>query len=463
MHVLPAGVRLDRTIAALLSGKRLLAYCCAIAIIYAALLLLFYLDGDWIVRRDGQPIYTEFTTAWVVASESVKGNLAGLYNSATFVDVQRLMVGAADYPNWPYPPTFSLFIAPFVLLSYTQAFLAWVVLPLTALAIVVMRITGRSAAISVLLASPFTAWNLMAGQSGFLTASLLGAALLTLEERPILSGLFIAGLTCKPQLGVLIPVALVAASRWRAFGSAVVFTLLLAAASGAAFGWAAWPAFPQGLFQQVGVVLEAGGASPSARDWLLLQTIYGLARALGGSAAAAWAVQGMFVIVLAALVWRTWRAPVRFDLQAATLSAVVLAATPYAFSYDLAGLAIPVAFIVRDQIRHGSFCSERMTMVAMGAISIVAVIVFNNRAGQMTFGSVPLGLPFEIALLLIVRARMALRCAGWFPAWPQTAALPQPCPNHPQFKNCSVNPLIYRGPDSAKRQNATRLQRLPGR
>src|ERR1044071_54046 len=48
-----------------------------------------------------------------------------------------------------------------------------------------------------LLASPFGAWNLFAGQSGFLTASLLGAALLLLERQPVLAGGFIACLTFK--------------------------------------------------------------------------------------------------------------------------------------------------------------------------------------------------------------------------------------------------------------------------
>ena len=157
---------------------------------------------------------------------------------------------------------------------------------------VVYLIVRRPPAIALVLASPFTAWNFIAGQSGFLTASLVGAALLALERRPVLAGVFIGCLTYKPQLGILFPVALVAARQWRAFASAAVTAALLAGLSIAAFGIGPWEAFPRELLAQadLNLLVDLPGSDPG--PWGILQTVYGLVRRLHGGAALAWLAQG---------------------------------------------------------------------------------------------------------------------------------------------------------------------------
>ena len=62
---------------------------------------------------------------------------------------------------------------------------------LLGLIVVVYLIIRRRPAIALVLASPFTAWNFLAAQNGFLTGSLLGPSLLFLESRPVLAGVFI--------------------------------------------------------------------------------------------------------------------------------------------------------------------------------------------------------------------------------------------------------------------------------
>ena len=55
--------------------------------------------------------------------------------------------------------------------------------------------------------------------------------------------------------------------------------------------------------------------------------------------------------------------------EGGTLSAAALIATPYAFAYDLAAIAIPVAFLASDQIRCGLLRGEQTIMIALfGAI-----------------------------------------------------------------------------------------------
>ena len=70
-------------------------------------------------------------------------------------------------------------------------FVAWGAITLLGFVVVIYWIVRRLPAIALALACPFTAWNFLAGQNGFLTGALLGAGLLCLERRPILAGVFI--------------------------------------------------------------------------------------------------------------------------------------------------------------------------------------------------------------------------------------------------------------------------------
>ena len=207
------------------------------------------------------PIYTDFACAWAATMQALHGNASLLYDPAQFIKVQAALVAPADYyyPNWPYPPTFFLFLAPFTVVRYLYGFIAWDLLTLLGFIAVIYLIVRRLPAIAVALASPFTAWNFLAAHNGFLTASLLGASLLALERQPVLAGVLIGCLTYKPQFGILFPVALAAAKKWRAFASASVTVAALTAISIAAFGTGVWQALPREFAAQTTEVFLAGG------------------------------------------------------------------------------------------------------------------------------------------------------------------------------------------------------------
>jgi arabinofuranan 3-O-arabinosyltransferase len=211
------------------TASRLQPYGYALALIYAIAFIRFYLAGAWIVDHSGAPVYGDFADTWVAGWQALNAEAARLYDSDEFVRIQKALLGAQDYvyPNWPYPPTFFLVLAPLSTLPYPYAFLTWVVGTLLACLAVVYLIVRRPPAIALVLASPFTAWNFFAGQNGFLTASLLGASLFFLETRPIVAGVILGCLTYKPQFGILLPLALVASRQWRAFASAGVAAALL--------------------------------------------------------------------------------------------------------------------------------------------------------------------------------------------------------------------------------------------
>jgi hypothetical protein len=131
----------------------------------------------------------------------LRGNAALICEPAEFIRVQSALLRPRDffYPNWPYPPTFLLVLAPIGALPYVDAFVVWDMATLLGCIVVVYVIVRRRPAIALVLASPYTLWNFFAGQNGFLTTSLIGTSLLSLERRPVLAGAFVGCLTHKPQ------------------------------------------------------------------------------------------------------------------------------------------------------------------------------------------------------------------------------------------------------------------------
>jgi len=382
---------------------RLQVYGYAVAAIYAAFLVSVYRAGTWIVTSGWLPIYTDFACAWAAAVQALHADATALYDPVEFVKVQAALVGPRDYfyPNWPYPPTFFLILAPFTALPYLGAFITWDLATLLGLLVVVYLIVRRRPAIALVLASPFTAWNFLAAQNGFLTGSLLGAGLLFLESRPVLAGVFIGLLTYKPQFGILLPVALAASGRWRTFASAAVAAALFAVASAAAFGTAVWAAFPLQLVAQSSVNFFG---DPDG-DWGYLQTVYGLIRSLHGSARLAWLAQGLTALMTAVIVWIVWRSQTRYALKAATLSAAALIATPYAFAYDMAAIVVPAAFLATDQLRRGLLRGEQSIWIILFSAPLIVLITLGDNVGGPTFGGTPISLLTVIALFCVILRR----------------------------------------------------------
>jgi arabinofuranan 3-O-arabinosyltransferase len=381
----------------------------AFAALYLLYFVILYRAGTWIVGGTGLPIYTDFAAWWAAGMQALHGDPAALYNPEEFAKIQSAVFGRGEafYPNWPsYPPTFFLVLAPLALLPYCFAFITWDVVTLLGCVAVVYLIVRRRAAIALTLAAPFSAWNFLAAQNGFLTASLLGGSLLFLERRPVLAGVFIGCLTYKPQYGILFPVALLASRQWCAIASTAVTAAVLVAASVVLFGAEVWAVFPHGFAVQSQLSL---GADPDS-NWGYLQTAYGLIRSLHGSGHLAWLVQGLVTLGGATTVWIIWRSRLCYELKAAILSAAALLATPYAFAYDMAGIVIPAAFLATDQLSRGLLQGEKTVWIILFGAPLAVLATLGDNAGGTTFGGTPICL-FAAMMLFCVILRRALR---WF-------------------------------------------------
>ena len=174
------------------------------------------------------------------------------------------------------------------------------------------------------LAFPAVVINLGQAHNGFLTAALIGAALVMLDERPIHVGILIGCLAYKPQFGLLIPLVLIATGRWRVFFAAAATVAVLALAVTFALGIDVWSAFLASTKFTRAVVLEQSGTG-----WYKIQSVFSWVRQWGGGLTLAYALQGAVMLAAAAALTCLWRSQAAYPLKAAGLLIGSVLATPY--------------------------------------------------------------------------------------------------------------------------------------
>ncbi len=377
--------------------------CIALCMAQAFFLTACYLQGYWLVRPDGGIIANDFVNVWAAGRQVLEAHAAAAYDHNIHKAMEDLAVGHTfdgEFP-WNYPPPFLFVAAALSLLPLVPANLIWLALTFPLYAMTVRAIVGERVGLLFACGFPGILANLSAVQNGFVTAALIGVALLCLERRPLLAGCLIGLLTFKPHFGLLFPLALLAGGHWRAIGAATAATLAMAAASYLAFGFEIWGAFLHALPVTSQAALTEGRA-----EFAKLQTFYALVRMQGGSESLAWAVHGAFATGIAAAVVVLWRSRVTFDTKAAAFSAGTLLVTPYLFMYDLAALAIPIAFLIRASLRTNDTARELARLVAPCAL-ILSFFVVKAPVG---FAAILL-----VAALVARRARVELRATTALP------------------------------------------------
>jgi arabinofuranan 3-O-arabinosyltransferase len=374
--------------------------CFALLVANIAWLVVSYLQGTWLGPPDG---ITDFDTTWVAGRLVLYGRAAMAYDWPALKAVVEHIVGHrfGGFLGWQYPPTYFFIAAPLALLPYLSAFIVWVVSTFAAYLISVRAIIGDRVGYFLGAAFPGVLANFIVGQNGMLSAGLIGGALILMDRQPLWAGALLGLLSYKPHLGLLFPIALAFGGRWRAFGSAVLVAALMAAASWAAFGSESWQSF----FANISHALELDGFA----DWGKLQSAYGVTRAFGGSAALAWKVQTAIALVAAAAIAMLWRSRAAYEVKAAALSTGALLAAPHLLLYDLAILAVPLAFLFRLGREQGFRKHE------LGGIGLACLLIL-----IFPFARAPTG----FAAILVVAALVAHRALA---TYPPPAALASSC------------------------------------
>ena len=258
--------------------------CLVLMACYVAMLVaMFGQDGGWLVESNGLRREVEFAGVRAAGDLVLAGKPAAAYDWTQHRQAQDAVIGQTSiaYFAWPYPPPYLAIAGLVAQLPYVAAAITFILVTAAFFAWSAASIAGRWQGALWALASPACYINASVAHTGFLLAGLLGLGLAWLPAYPIASGIAFGLLGVKPQLGLLLPIALAVGGYWRTFWSAAATVLLMYGASALAFGLEPWFAFHLQL-EKVATMISNGGI-----NMMRLVSFYGLARSLGADHGAA--------------------------------------------------------------------------------------------------------------------------------------------------------------------------------
>ena len=295
----------------------------------------------------GRNLDIDFSVFWGAAKLALSGDWLGPFETAKLSEARLIPIDREAYEMyWLYPPAYHIAIAP---LGYLPFFWSWLAFGLGSLALLAWALAaptrGATWAIALVVFSPSAMFLLALGQNSLLIAALLVGVLEAIRRNQvILAGLLIAAMTIKPQLGIAIPVALLAGSHWRVILWACIGTLALLCLTLVTLGPEYWQAFFQAMIE--------GGQRIRHSDLIrVMISGFGNAVWLGMDQHAAMALQLVLSVFTAGCLAWLWRHPVAsFDLKAAGLCLSVLLMTPYAIHYELIFAVLAAFYLARDGV-----------------------------------------------------------------------------------------------------------------
>jgi len=402
----------------------------------AAVALVATSDGS--NDRFGRPLGTDFSNVYAAGTYVLDGQPAAPFDPRRqYVREQAIFGPDTPFYGWHYPPFFLGLAAFLALMPYGLALLVWqgVTLVLYVLSIRAILAAGLPSPLwggsraesargggPTIAATPLPApsaptsptrgevkkerlWLLLAlaypavfinlghGHNGFLTAALMGGALVVLNTRPVLAGILFGLIAYKPQFGVLIPLALIAGGYWRTVFTAAATVVALALIVTLAFGTDVWTAFLASMHFTRTVVLEQGNTG-----WQKIQSVFSWVRMWGGSVQLAYAAQGIVTLAIAAAIVWLWHSRTTFALKAAALAIGTILATPYSLDYDLMVLAPAIAFLAGEGLMRGFAAYEKTVLAALWFVPVIA-----RTLAQTTL--IPLAVPLMLLCFLLLLRR----------------------------------------------------------
>jgi len=344
----------------------------------------------------GKPLGTDFTSFWTASKLALGGTSQLAYDVAAHHAQQTALIGRdTGYAAFFYPPIFLLICLPLASLPYLASLAVWLtgtgaLYWRMARAWLGPRFSNASGAMPI-LAFPAVLTNIGHGQNGFLSAALFGGGALWLQRRPILAGVCLGALAYKPHLGIMIPIALAIAGRWKTFAAAGAAALALAAASYGLFGLETWRAF----------LADSGLARSALEQGLVgdakMQSAFAAVRLWGGGLGVAYWVQALAAAAAAAgLVWLRRRAP-NSGAEGPAMIVAALLASPFLLDYDLVILAAPLAWMLREGAAKGFLSWEKVLLLAAFVLPAVSRTIAADA-------KLPLA-PFVMAALFVAVLR----------------------------------------------------------
>lgn len=356
--------------------KQLLIFSAVGAAFAIIVIWNFYWPANTTFDITGYPLGRDFANVWSAPQIAARVGVRDLFDLGTYQQgVARLFGPNVSPLMWSYPPTMLLLIWPFGQISYWGAFAVWTLLGLLVYSAVVLAQVApyqRRAAFGFLLVAPATIINVIVGQNGFFTAALMLGGISQLEKRPWSSGILFGILSAKPQLGLLIPVALLSIRAWRTFASAAVTTIVMVAISLAFWGISPWDDWIGRLAPTTyRLIAEYRGSFG-----YMMPSVFASMRDVGASSVVANVVQ----VIASALVVSTtaiyFRKTDDVALRGLILTAGTLLTTPYSFNYDLPAITGAMLWLLTSP--RSSPSGRELTLLGSVWILPMAIFVLNG-------------------------------------------------------------------------------------
>jgi hypothetical protein len=420
-----------------LTRERIRLVAAALLIASAAGFLFLVVTAHGGVDLQGRPLGTDFSNVYAAGTYVLDGHADAAFDPPQqFAREQAIFGPATQFYGWHYPPYFLFVAAALAWMPYGLALAVWLaatmglylwvmwailkipsperggmarearqggvnlsesVTPTRQPPAVDLPLSGGGFAnadwLLLALAFPAVLIDVGHGQNGFLTAALIGGALVMLDRRPIAAGILFGLLVYKPQYGLLLPLVLAVSGRWKCFGAAAATVALLTLATTLTFGAPVWHAFLASTHFTRTVVLEQGNTG-----WYKIQSVFAWARMWGAPIPLAYALQGLATVAVAAALAMLWRGAARFPLKAAGLCLATILATPYSFDYDMMVLAPAITWLAADGLEFGFGAWEKTVLSALWLVPLVA-------RSTAEFSLVPLGVPAMLTMFVLVLRR----------------------------------------------------------
>ncbi|ABF07541.1 glycosyl transferase family 87 [Cupriavidus metallidurans] len=375
-----------------LDASRLRLYSCVALACYA----LYF--GIWLFRACVLKVPGvfapggDFVVFWSTAKLALSSGAAAPYDLGALRHVELsavpgLAIGDGVLP-WLYPPMSLWFVLPFGLLPYGLATFVFLVGGVAWFAWALCRTLSWRDARLAAVAFPGIVVVLATGQNSLWLAGCAGLALTCLRSRPLLAGVLLGVVAMKPQLALMVPVALLCARAWRALGAMVFTTLVLTVASLLVFGSEPFAAFLRNAAMARESVEQ--GSALMAR----MPTVFASIKLISGGLLLPYAIHGLVAAAALASVVYAWSRPCSFALRAAVLVVAGLLVPAYLYDYDLVFLGLAIAWLGAHGHRAGWLRGERELLVLLWLMPLWSHVT----GPEIGFQPLPLGLMLALAL-----------------------------------------------------------------
>jgi len=292
----------------------------------------------WVEAYASDHFHNDFTFYLAAARIGLSHGWRSIYDLSiqqAELDGMGSGIRIAELARYISPPPVAWLALPFTPLPYELGYWIWSALLLSALASTWYLAAPGSGRERVIHAAAALGWlpviyGLQLGQPGpFVALGVAGSYAFARSGRPFLSGLALGVLALKPQLGFLVPIALLVSGRYRAFTGAATALAVLGLASAITVG-------PDGIAAYWERLNFAAGV-PVNRELTLAPLL--------GDLTLTRIVQVAIAILALALVYRLRRRPIEWTYVLAIVGGLV--ASPYLHLDDLVMLGLAAWLYLR--------------------------------------------------------------------------------------------------------------------